>query len=80
VKRRSLRAAGEMKISCAAQSPASRRVKRPQGRAGCVAMLVVTCLTAGDVGPISKQAGLSNQCPIMAALTVTIATPSGNGH
>jgi hypothetical protein len=79
VKRRSLRAAGEMKISCAAQSPASRRVggRKAERR---VAMLVVTCLTAGDVGPISKQAGLSNQCLIMAALTVTIATPSGNGH
>jgi hypothetical protein len=79
VKRRSLRAAGGMKISCAAQSPASRRAggRKVVRR---VAMLVVTCLTAGGVGPISKQAGLSNQCPIMAALTVTIATPSGNGH
>ena len=36
-------------------------------------MLVVTCLTAEDVGPISKQAGLSNQCPIMAALTAAVA-------
>ena len=84
VKRRSLRAAGEMKISCAAQSPAFRRkvfcaTARSRGKPR-VAMLVVTCLTAGDVGPISKQAGLSNQCPIMAASTVTIATPSGNGH
>jgi len=43
-------------------------------------MLVVTCLTAGDVGPISKQAGLSNQCPIAAVSTAMVATPSGYGH
>ena len=67
VKRRSLRAAGEMKISCAAQSPASgrrvRRVTQKVMRRGRRAMHVVSCLTAGDVGPISKQAGLSKSMP-----------------
>jgi len=32
-----------------------------------------------DVGPISKQAGLSNQCLIATASTAAIATPSGMG-
>jgi hypothetical protein len=66
VKKRSLRAAGGMQIPCGAQSPASKRNAHREWKHSPVNMalrcLSSCCLTAEDVGTISKQAGLSNQC------------------
>ena len=81
VKRRSLRASGrDENLVRRAISSIGRGAHRGRRRLRWAMrpVRVDQCLTAVVVGPISKQAGLSNQCPAAAAWPRN-STPSGVG-